>query len=512
MKWGFTFLSMILLLNLQAQQKPNNLKIHDGLVRELKPELMPFYHGVASGDPTETSVILWTKLTLERSWTKPVEVAYIVSLKSDCSAPVKEGTITAQAINDFTVKVDVQGLNPGTQYYYRFTFDGKNSPVGRTKTLPENGPIAIAFAACSNYEWGFFNNYRFIAEDPAIDLVVHLGDYIYEYAPGGYGDTMLGRKHLPAKEIITLDDYRTRFSQYRLDPDLMKVHQYKPFITIWDDHESANNAYIGGAQNHQAAEGDWYERKKAARKAYYEWMPVREPVYHELYRSFRMGKLANLIMLDTRIAGRTAQVDSMTDPHFMDEDRTIIGQQQFNWLSQQLSTDAKWNIIGNQVPFGPMYVDSSATAKEAYMDGWDGYPVERKKVVDWLAQNNKGNTVWVTGDFHASFAIENDLTGTGATNDNVSVEFVVTSITSANNNEYEKNPNKLEAISRFYRDTNPHIKYLNQEDHGYLVLEISDNEILAKYYYAESIKTRTVGKDLEKTFVVKRGSKILTER
>ncbi len=505
-----SFTCFSLLLN--AQKAANTLQIHDNLVQELKPELAPFYHGVASGDPTENAVIIWTKLTLGKGMNKPVELNYVVSKKSDCTDPIKEGTTNCSSVNNYTAKVDVQGLEAGTQYYYQFSFEGNKSKVGRTKTLPKNGPISIAFAACSNYEWGFFNNYRFIAEDPEIDLVVHLGDYIYEYAPGGYGDTMLGRKHLPAKEIITLDDYRTRYSQYRLDPDLMKAHQYKAFITTWDDHESANNSYIGGAQNHQENEGDWYERKKAAKKAYYEWMPVREPAYHELYRSFRIGDLANLIMLDTRIAGRTQQVDSITDPHYMDQDRTILGQQQFNWLDQQLHANAGWNIIGNQVPFGPMYVDSTKNGRKPYLDGWDGYPAERKRVIELIRSQGKSNTVWVTGDFHSSFALENDLTGTAGSPDNVSVEFVVTSISSANNNEYEKNPNKLEAISRKYQENNPHIKYLNQEDHGYMVLTISSEEVVAKFYYAESIRTRTASKDLEKTFVVKKGSKVLLER
>lgn len=503
-------LALGLVLSLKAQE---NLRIHPALVSELDAKMAPFYHGVASGDPTQSAVIIWTKLTLNTSFNKDISVSYLVSETPDFKHIAQSGKVKTTLAKDYTVKVDITSLKENTTYYYCFYYKKKRSITGQTKTLAENpSEMNIAFAACSNYEWGYFTNYRFIAENPKIDVIVHLGDYIYEYAPGGYGDTTIGRKHVPAKEITTLDDYRTRYAQYRLDPDLQLAHQLKPFVTTWDDHEIANNAYVDGAQNHQENEGDWYERKNAGKQAYYEWMPVRETPEHELYRAFRVGSLLNLVILDTRIAGRSVQLDSITDPHFQDTDRTILGNEQYKWLTQQLTSGAKWQIIGNQVPFGPMYTGSENGQKQVYMDGWDGYPAERKRLIDWFDQQQLENIVWVTGDYHASFAMENDLTGTKDTSDNVSVEFIVTSITSANSDEWTDNQAELDAEQAAYMENNPQLRYLNGVDHGFLVLHVTSEKAEAQFYYASDIRTKTGKLRLEKVFSVFSGSSVLLEK
>ncbi len=490
-----------------AQEK---LHINPELVAKLDPALAPFYHGVASGDPTQSAVIIWTKLTLESVHTKDVEVSYQVSEVPDFKTIYKKGIVKTNLKRDYTIKVDVTGLKENKEYYYCFFYKGRRSLTGKTKTLPAHpNEMSIAFAACSNYEWGYFTNYRFIAEDPKIDLVVHLGDYIYEYAPGGYGDTTIGRKHVPAKEITTLDDYRTRYSQYRLDPDLRLAHQLKPFVTTWDDHEIANNSYVDGAQNHQKNEGDWYTRKNAGKQAYYEWMPVRETPEQELYRAFQIGDLMNLVILDTRITGRSVQLDSITDPHFQDPERTILGKKQYDWLTKQLETGSKWQIIGNQVPFGPMYVGTKNGEKEVYMDGWDGYPQERKRLINWIESKSLSNVVWVTGDYHASFALENDLLGTSDTSDNVSVEFVVTSITSANSDEYTNDQKELDAEHAGYLRNNPQVRYLNGVDHGFVVLHVTPERTVAQFYYATDIRTPSGKLRLEKTFTVPSGRPVL---
>ena len=200
----------------------------------------------------------------------------------------------------------------------------------------ETNQLNFAVVSCSNYEWGYFNAYGRIAEEENLSAVIHLGDYIYEYGTTSYGDTTIGRINIPTHEIISLQDYRDRYSLYRLDPDLIAAHKSHPFIVIWDDHEIANNSYVDGAQNHQDDEGSYEARKASARKAYYEWLPIRDTPNH--YRDFKFGELADLFMLDERLAGRTKPADSLGDPSLLDENRTLLGQEQFGWLENNLKT------------------------------------------------------------------------------------------------------------------------------------------------------------------------------
>lgn len=486
------------------------LNIDPNLISHLDKKLAPFYHGVASGDPTQNSVVIWTKLTLDKT-VKSASVSWEISTDNLFKTNLQKGTLTTNNDVDFTTKITVSNLIPNTKYYYRFKHNKTHSLIGQTKTLTDNlNPYKIAFAACSNYEWGYFNNYRFMAEDESIDLVVHLGDYIYEYAVGKYGDTSIGRLNVPNKEIISLSDYRTRYSLYRLDKDLMKLHQLKPFVTTWDDHEIANNAYVDGAQNHQKTEGDWYVRKSNATKAYYEWLPVNKKAEKHLYRSFEIGNLINLIMLDTRIDGRTAQVDSTTATNFLDTNRTILGKEQYKWLTEKLNNKAAWNIVGNQVPFGPMYQPDKIKGA-LYMDGWDGYPYEREKLIHFIEKMNLKNMVIVTGDYHSSFAMETDVKGTKDTIDNVAIEFVVTSITSANDDEYDK-PELVKEYKDLYLKNNPHMKYCNNTDHGYLILNVSKDELVAEFIYATTVRKPIANKIVEKTYTVKNGSSVLIEK
>lgn len=490
----------------------NDLNIHPDLIPHLDKKLAPFYHGVASGDPTQNSVMIWTKLTLPKN-TDQALVHWEMDTDSLFKKPTLYGGTSVSATNDYSVKIDVQGLKENTKYYYRFEYEKKYSIIGQTYTLPSNpDEFSIAFASCSNYEWGFFNNYRLIAEDSEVKLVVHLGDYIYEYAPNGYGDTTLGRINVPAKEITTLDDYRTRYSLYRLDKDLMKMHQMKPTITTWDDHEIANNGYVEGAQNHQPnTEGEWLKRKSYGKQAYYEWMPVRDNEYHELYRSFQLGSLMELIILDTRIAGRTKQVNVESDPEFMDSSRTILGKDQYNWLMNKIENkNTTWKIIGNQVPFGPLYQPDMQGKAEKYMDGWDGYPYERSKLIKTLLDEKIKNIIWVTGDYHCSFAFENDLMATVATEDNASIEFVVTSITSANDDEWLPRDTAING-QKEYLKFNPHCKYVNNVDNGYLVIKIEKEKITSSFYYSDTVKKPSTNKRKEKVFIVRKNQAILEE-
>ena len=350
----------------------------------------PFLHGVASGDPLANRVVIWTRVTREGA-SEAIKVKWSIATDAAMSSLVKEGNATATPERDFTVKVDVKGLEPGRTYYYRFETEGETSRVGRTRTLPVGDVSKARFAvvSCSNYELGYFNAYREIALQKDLNAVLHLGDYIYEYGPGlgGYTTpaTAIGlvpkprdKKLKPAEEIIALDQYRARHALYKTDRDLQKLHARHAVINIWDDHEVANDAWKKGAENHDpATEGDWQARKRAGIQAFYEWLPIREPADgdpideatgnpDDLYRIFDFGGLARLVMLDTRQAGRDQQLSagdligvySGVPPYgpFPNDVRTggaprqLLGRPQAAWFDDQIAGSTQtWQLIGNQV-------------------------------------------------------------------------------------------------------------------------------------------------------------------
>lgn len=468
--------------------------------------LKPFYHGVASGDPLHDRVILWTRVTPEDS-TQKIVVTWQVSETANFSSVVKSGETSTSALRDFTVKVDAEGLTAGKIYFYRFQALGKTSPVGRTKTLPEKvDSVKFAIVSCANWEFGYFNPYDKIADRSDVDAVVHLGDYLYEYKSGGYGDTTIGRFHLPAHEIVSLWDYRTRHAQYRLDQGLMHVSQQHPMIAIWDDHEIANDSYTEGAQNHQPEEGDYTARKNAAKQAYYEWLPIREGEKH--YRSFSYGDLVALIMLDERLEGRTKPVDSLSDPIFNEPNRAILGASQLTWFQSQLKeTKATWKVVGNQAMFSDVLQPPSFRRTPRNFDSWDGYPAEKKKVIDFIQANKLSDILLVTGDTHASWAIEvpsssyNPKTSAGA----VAIELGTTSISSGNDDE-RKSVEEVRQLEEDLLKLNPHIKYVNDRDHGYLLLTLTRDQAKAEWYYVETLRTRVTAERLGNQVVVKVGN------
>ena len=280
-----------------------------------------FTHGVASGDPLSDRVILWTRVIPGSGDHSTVEAIWQVANDADFTEVVSSGTATASKATDYTLKVDATGLPANGSFFYRFIVAGKSSPTGRTKTLPlgKVSEYKIGVASCSNYPQGYFNAYKHMA-DSDLDLVLHLGDYIYEYAEGRYASKValeqLGRHVEPTSEILKLEDYRMRYGLYRTDPDLMAVHQRHPFICVWDDHELTNNTWKDGAENHNEGEGDFHQRIRAARQAYHEWMPIRTTVNGDqapIYRSFQIGELADLHMLDTRLHGRDRGLEYAKD-------------------------------------------------------------------------------------------------------------------------------------------------------------------------------------------------------
>jgi alkaline phosphatase D len=446
----------------------------------LNQALKPFYHGVASGDPLSDRVILWTRVTPERDST--ITVQWAIASDTAMRTVVRSGTVSTNAGRDYTVKVDVQGLEPDRTYYYRFSALGRTSITGRTKTLPadtaSNRHVRVVIVSCSSYPHGYFNAYGRIADRNDVDVVLHLGDYIYEYntsetAYGGETGKRISRVSFPTNEIVSLADYRSRYSQYRLDPDLMRFHQQHPIVHVWDDHESANDSFTEGAENHTAAtEGAWAIRKAVSKRVVYEWMPTRENADTLIRRRFQVGNLVDVFMLDTRLESRDEPIAPLgpdstkarREAAINDPNRIMIGKAQFDWLTSGLrSSKAAWKLLGNQVMFTPIMVDGldggfmsryslwlapfastlSSNLEEAfYGDVWANYPAERNRVINFLQQNNIKNVVIGTGDFHTSFALDvtaearnsskyDRTTGRGA----VAVEFMCPSISSANFDE-----------------------------------------------------------------------------
>lgn len=275
-----------------------------------------FNHGVASGDPQTNKVIIWTRVSPQNSG--PVPVRWIVARNRELTDVVKTGVVETTEARDYTVKADVTGLRPGAPYFYGFRAGAAESPVGKTRTLPQGqlDELKLAVVSCASYPHGFFNAYEALAERDDIDAVIHLGDYIYEYGLAGYGGdiaTQLGRIPSPEVECIRLGDYRARHAQYKTQAELQAAHAVAPWIVVWDDHETANDSFATGAENHNEGEGQWANRKQAALQAYYEWMPIRDPepgaAFEAINRSFQFGTLASLIMVETRLLARTAPFD-----------------------------------------------------------------------------------------------------------------------------------------------------------------------------------------------------------
>ena len=458
----------------------------------------PFVHGIASGDPLHDRVILWTRITNDGSISATsIPVGYVIATDPELKNIVASGRALATSESDFTVKVDPKLPQPNTTYYYTFEALGYTSPIGRTRTIPnadlpasEVDRVRLAVVSCSNYGYGYFNGYADIAKQADISAVLHLGDYIYEYPEGFYRDQSLieERPIDPKNEIISLEDYRRRYACYRTDIDLQECHRQHPFIAVWDDHEIADNSWKGGARFHTDSKGSYIERKMSAVRAYHEWMPIRDDSSNELdsqlriYRRFEFGKLFDLNMLDTRIFGRE-KLDAAASN---EPERQLLGLEQENWLYLNMlegkRRDATWQILGQQVILAP-FKSASATNSG---DIWNGYASARDRLLNFIEDNNIDNTVVLTGDYHASFAFDvcknpfdassyNPNTGAGS----LAVEFVCPALTSL---AFPENNNGPEA--------NPHQKFNNQTDHGYMLLDITEQACQCDWYYTDTLTER----------------------
>lgn len=526
-------------------------------VTQLEERLRPFYHGVASGDPLSDRVIIWTRVTPQNG-EESIDVRWLVATDPALTTIVRDGMAAARSTSDYTVKVDVDGLSPATVYYYGFIAYGRASLTGRTRTLP-TGKIdhaKLAVVSCSNYPAGYFTPYGFIADRNDLDAVLHLGDYIYEYDAdtasfGGQTGARLGRRHDPDAELVKLTDYRTRYSQYRLDADLRRMHQQHPMIHVWDDHESANDAYTDGAQNHQPEEGDWTVRKAVSRQACYEWMPTRESASGVLYRRFVIGDLVDVSMIDTRLEGRDKQIeevgpsasnnakDSLNKPS-----RKIMSATQYEWLTGNLSSStARWKLIGNQVIYAPLNVTPIDTTYlftsvgplfaallrpqvptfqsifelAFYGDVWSNYPAQRRALSTFIRSSAVENVVVVTGDFHSTFAMEIPVE-IGEKAKPVGVEFITPSVSSANFDENFSTvaglsviqPQLLKTVDTTLTQRNGHLRWNNITDHGYMLVSFFPDSVQSDWYFIKSLTERPTAQRWERGYYSLTGTNLLS--
>jgi alkaline phosphatase D len=488
-----------------------------------------FTHDVASGEPRQNSVMLWTRYVPGRG--QSGRLSWQVSPSADFGRIVAQGAVVAEEEHDHCVKPVARGLAPGRWYFYRFRdAAGAWSPVGRTRTLPEGRVerFNIALFSCSNLGFGWFNAYAHAAARRDIDLVVHVGDYLYEYQRGRYpeaGEAVPGRILEPASEIVRLADYRLRFAAYRADPDLQRLHRLFPMIAMWDDHESANDAWENGAQNHQqATEGDWAERKAASMRAYREWMPVSD----EPWEDYEIGDLATLFRPETRLTARSrsgylreilnnqpdraAALAAFRDGPWQDPARTLMGPRQEAWLADGLRRSvgrrAKWQVIAQQVIMGTLaappeagpWLGPNATAGErAFLanaidagrgglpfnhDDWNGYPQARRRLLQ-SALDADANLVILSGDSHNAWAFDLDLDGHAA-----GIEIAGTSVTSPGNESDFPNVAPAEMV-RATVARNPQLKWANLHQRGYATLALAPERATAEWLFLDTIRQRS---------------------
>ncbi|HVY90112.1 MAG TPA: alkaline phosphatase D family protein [Hyphomonadaceae bacterium] len=504
-----------------------------------------FNHGVASGDPTQTNVIIWTRVTPVSAG--PISVKWNVSRDPQFKDVVKRGEFVTGPERDYTVKVDVDGLEAGKVYYYWFTSGSASSPGGITRTLPASGltEFKMAVVSCSNWPFGFFNGYREIAKRREIDAVVHVGDYIYEYGVTGYGGEdgkKIGRNHEPANECVKLEDYRTRYAQYRSDPDLQAAHAACPWFVTWDDHESANNSYKTGAENHQPeTEGSWDVRKAAAVKCYLEWMPIRDPdrslPREAIFRKFDIGDLATLFMLETRLTARgpdttidevglapdnqKQKVANEIMAKINDPNRVMMGSDQERWLADGLKASVaagkKWQVLGNQVVLAKVkmpdlqkglppekYAKVSEGSRRFWssakyglpwnLDSWCGFPRSRERLYA-AARAAKARMVALSGDSHTAWANElHDAQGY-----RVGVEFSCTAITS--HGAGDSLP--FEELNFLMPDANDEVVYYNAFAKGFTVLTLKADQVEAEFVKLSTVKSRDYFAATDARFLVR---------
>jgi alkaline phosphatase D len=477
-----------------------------------------FTHGVASGDPLLDGVILWTRFVGGDG-----RIAWEIAEDDAFTSVAQRGEAQASAANDFCVKVDARGLAPGRSYFYRFLSGSAPSLTGRTRTAPESTEsLTVGLVSCANYGFGYFHAYAHLAQRDDVDLVLHTGDYIYEYGLNEYPsavETMGGRTFHPDHEVVTLADYYERYRQYHTDPDLLALRQAKPISAVWDDHEITNDATRTGAQNHQQSEGAYADRVAAAAKAYFDWMPIRRPDANapRVYRSLDWGGLARVLLIDTRYIGRDRQLDyrsalglrllsdgngtvnaveEFRRTQLNDPSRTLLGAEQEAWFAETLAQSKQrghaWQVVAQQIAMGEQIIGPGAigllpddvhgntrrfvTVGERLgrlhmpwnLDAWDGYPAARARFLQACAAHGS-NVAVLGGDSHNTW-LNNLSTADGGRI--AAIEFAGASVTSPGLERVLSNgaPGAREAMMR---SANPHLAWCDVSNRGYGVLRFT---------------------------------------
>jgi alkaline phosphatase D len=503
-----------------------------------------FTHNVASGEPSQTGVLLWTRYVPAGD---AAALTAEVAEDSGFMRIVARAEAVADASTDYCARARAEELEPGRWYYYRFrTASGETSPTGRTRTLPagRTGRFNIAVFSCSNLPFGLFNAYAHAAERQDIDLLVHLGDYIYEYGRGTYpsaAEAMPGRILEPANEIVTPADYHARYATYRRDQDLQALHQRFPMISIWDDHEFTNDTWKDGAQNHQSeTEGPWETRKAAAKAAYRHWLPMSD----EPYKAYEIGDLATLIRLDTRAEGRDRQLEladafkladdpakalgAFRDTVWADPARQMLGAPQEAFLADALAASVKggkrWQVVAQQILAGETKTPADANAswlggtppdyvKQRFQagvlagkvglpfnfDSWGGYPAARSRYLA-SAQAAGANLLNLAGDSHNAWAY--DLANNGSP---AGVEFGVQGVTSPGMESYMRGADPKQVAAALI-GTNPELKWCETEHRGYMTLSLTPDAAQCDWHFLETIRARSTAIAATHSAVVRPGT------
>jgi alkaline phosphatase D len=505
-----------------------------------------FTHGVASGEPSKSSVLLWTRYVGNGD----VKLTAEISPNADFSGVKIAGEVEALVDRDHIAKITAQGLDPNAWYFYRFIApDGSKSQVGRTRTLPE-GPTAqfnIGVVGCSNLPFGYFNAYAHAAQNASLDLIVHTGDYIYEYPSGTYpskDQAVSGRMVNPLSEIVQLADYRLRYAAYRKDPDLQRIHQVLPMIAMWDDHEFANDAYKDGAENHDASEGDWEVRKRVAERVYREWMPVSDKDYGSpRWSEYQIGDLATLFLTESRISARSKQLDlgaalngqedvqavieSFRDNVWQDPAREMIGGEQEAWLGSAMrkskASGTKWQVWSQQCVMGELKLpqeainwvapDAPAFAKQRLkvgalaakmglpinFDSWDGYPQARERALK-EAQAANADLIVLSGDSHNGWAFNLETADGKA-----GVEFGGHSVTSPGLESYLSGA-RPDVAAKALRETNSQLQWTDTSNRGYMTVALTPEKATSTWHFLDTIRSKSTALRSSASQTVLRGT------
>jgi alkaline phosphatase D len=497
-----------------------------------------FTHNVASGEPGPDSVLLWTRYKPVTGG--PAKVRAEISESRDFARVAGGGEMTTGPWRDHTVKITVDGLAPGKWHWFRFIApDGTISPVGRTKTLPvgKTARFNIAVFSCSNLGHGEFNAYGHAAARDDIDLVLHMGDYIYEYARGGYDNPEFTSRIFPTGEIYDLLDYRLRYQSYRSDPQLQALHAAFPLIPNTDDHEGTNDMWEGGAQNHQPDEGDWTNRKNVAMQVWREWLPVGELPW----KSYEIGDLATYYRTDTRAVGRSRPYDyrdiqrgdvakalaEFRDGPWRDASATMLGTEQESWLYKALARDrAVWSVVGSGTNVGrnappPQALDwlppDAAESAKAYvsrgiaagkaglpynLDNWGGYPAARSRLLS-AAQRAAADLVVVTGDSHNAWGFDLIEDGRPA-----GVEFGGHSVSSPGFEQATRGSDR-DRVAKGMVEGQKELRWMNPTYRGYMHLSLTPAAATNQWVFMETIKTKSLATAGTHRMKVRPGRRVL---